>query len=121
MLLLRPAVLARRRSSCGSSSQTIARDRSEGGGLRCAMLEKMNARTQQLLDEILDLPAADRALIADKLEASLDEGEVVPEGVAIAWEEEAERRLREIEAGSAKAIPASEVHRQLREKFGRRR
>jgi putative addiction module component (TIGR02574 family) len=78
----------------------------------------MNARTQQLLDEVLGLPAADRAIIADKLEASLEEGEVIPEGVAAAWEEEAERRLREIESGTVKAIPASDVHRQLREKFG---
>ena len=78
----------------------------------------MNARTQQLLDEVLGLPAADRAIIADKLEASLEEGEVIPEGVAVAWEEEAERRLREIESGAVKAIPASNVHRQLREKFG---
>ena len=76
--------------------------------------ERMNARTQQLLDEILGLPEADRALIAEKLEASLDEGEVVPEGVAIAWAAEAERRLREIEAGAVKPIPAGEVHRQLR-------
>ncbi len=78
----------------------------------------MNARTQQLLDEILGLPAADRALIADKLEASLDDGEVVPDGVARAWADEAERRLREIEGGAVKAIPASDVHRQLRDKFG---
>jgi putative addiction module component (TIGR02574 family) len=78
----------------------------------------MNARTQQLLDEVLGLPAADRAIIADRLEASLEEGEVIPEGVAVAWEEEAERRLREIESGAVKAIPANDVHRQLREKFG---
>jgi hypothetical protein len=38
--------------------------------------------------------------------------------VAIAWAEEAERRMREIEGGAVHVIPASEVHRQLREKFG---
>lgn len=76
----------------------------------------MNARTQQLLDEILGLPTADRALIADKLEASFDDSESVPDGVARAWADEAERRLREVEAGTVRAIPASDVHRQLREK-----
>lgn len=78
----------------------------------------MNARTKQLLDEILGLPAADRALIADELEASLDDREIVPDGVARAWADEAERRLREIEAGAVEAIPASHAHRQLRERLG---
>lgn len=82
---------------------------------------EMNARTKQLLDEVLGLPAADRALIADKLEASLEERDAVPEGVALAWAEEAERRLREIEGGAVRAVSASEVHRQLREKSDRGR
>jgi hypothetical protein len=78
----------------------------------------MNARTQKLLEEILGLPAAERALIANELEASLDDGAVVPEGVARAWADEAERRLREVEGGTVEAIAASDVHRQLRERFG---
>jgi hypothetical protein len=80
----------------------------------------MNARTQQLLDAILDLPAPDRALLADELEASLEKGAVAPEAAASAWADEAERRLREVEAEVevVGVIAASEVDRQLRDKFG---
>ncbi len=34
-----------------------------------------------------------------------------------AWIEESERRVREVEAGTAKTIPGEEVFRKLREKY----
>ena len=64
-----------------------------------------------LLDEVekqaLALPEKDRAALAERLLASLDEGE--DEGVEEAWAVEAERRDRELQEGKVKGKPASEV------------
>jgi putative addiction module component (TIGR02574 family) len=65
-----------------------------------------------LLREALRLGAADRACLARELLKSLEslsEGEVEQ-----LWLEEAERRHAEIDAGSAKTIPADEVFAQAR-------
>jgi hypothetical protein len=74
----------------------------------------MNARTRQLLDELLVLPAADRALIAAELEASLDEEPASPEELEREWGAEVEQRSRDVEEGRAIPIGADEVHRALR-------
>lgn len=74
----------------------------------------MNARTRQLLDEILVLPAEDRALIAAELEASLEEEPVSPEELEREWAAEIAQRSRDVEEGRATPIAAEEVHRQLR-------
>lgn len=60
--------------------------------------EDMNARTRQLLDELLVLPAEERALMAAELEASLDEDENAPspEQVGAAWTEELKTRLDDV-------------------------
>jgi len=53
----------------------------------------------------LELPPAERAQLAQRLMASIERD---PE-VEAAWNEEIRRRLAELEAGSARCIPAAEV------------
>ena len=70
----------------------------------------------QLLDEVerqaMALSQKDRAALAERLLASLDEGE--DEGVEEAWAAEAERRDRELQEGKVKGIPASQVFARVR-------
>ncbi|MDQ3605400.1 MAG: addiction module protein [Gemmatimonadota bacterium] len=64
---------------------------------------------------MLALPTAERARLAQRLIASLDEDESEdPQEVERAWEEEIRRRLAEVEAGSAELIPADDVFAELR-------
>jgi len=79
-------------------------------------LEGMNARAQQLLDELLQMPAEDRALIARELGASLeaDEDEATQEEIEKAWAEEIERRVANVLEGRSKGRPASEALAELR-------
>ena len=62
---------------------------------------------EQLAMELLGLPAKQRAQLAEKLIASLEE-EGAGEVDAI-WAEEADRRLRQVEAGEATLRPAEAV------------
>lgn len=62
--------------------------------------------------QVLALPVKDRAALAERLLASLDEGE--DEGVEEAWADEAERRDRELQEGKVKGIPASQVFARVR-------
>jgi putative addiction module component (TIGR02574 family) len=80
------------------------------------MIYGMNARTKKLHDEAMKLPAEDRAALADELDASLL-GDDSPEEVEKAWAEEIERRVRDVEEGRVKPIPAAEVHRAIRERL----
>jgi putative addiction module component (TIGR02574 family) len=64
---------------------------------------------EEVLRNALSLGVRDRAALAERLLASLDElSEEEAEGL---WAEEAERRLTEYRAGRAKAISADEVSR----------
>jgi hypothetical protein len=54
----------------------------------------VNGRTRQLLHELLELSAKDRAVIAAELEASLEDDDVSPEEIAKAWAEEIQRPRR---------------------------
>lgn len=76
----------------------------------------MNARARQLLDELLQMPANDRALIARELDASLGGGEEGArlEEIEKAWAEEIERRADEVLAGRSRGRPAEEVFADLR-------
>lgn len=76
----------------------------------------MNARARQLLDELLHLPAEDRALIAEKLTASLgdEEDDASPEEIEKAWATEIERRADEVLAGRSRGRPTDEVFADLR-------
>jgi putative addiction module component (TIGR02574 family) len=69
----------------------------------------------RLKDELLRLPEADRAALAQILWDSLDDESV--EAAEAAWEAELNRRFAEIEAGTAKGRPASEVFEGLQKRY----
>jgi putative addiction module component (TIGR02574 family) len=72
--------------------------------------------TDQLIQEILQLPREARALLAEKLLESLDFREDFD--VSPAWREEIRRRLQELDSGAVKLVSADEVFKKLAEKFG---
>ena len=63
----------------------------------------------KVLEDALSLDVQERAALAERLLASLDD--LDPEEADRLWAEEAERRLVELRAGRAKAVPAEEVHK----------
>ena len=65
----------------------------------------MAISAEQLEAEALQLPAPQRARLAERLIASLDE-EADHEQ---AWAEEVQRRLAELQDGQVQAIPAADV------------
>jgi Putative addiction module component len=67
---------------------------------------------EQLTEELLSLPSASRALLADKLVESL-EFDTDP-AIQAAWTTEAKRRRDEIRSGSVEAIPGDEAMAQVR-------
>ena len=70
--------------------------------------------TEQIERELLKLPAAERARLAERLIASLDEDAEVNR----AWIEEARRRDEELDSGAVRALPLADSLRDLRNKFG---
>ena len=74
------------------------------------------ARTlDELRDEALELGVEERGALADSIwESFLTDEE---KRIQQAWIEEAERRLREIENGTAELIPAAQVLRDLKAKY----
>lgn len=58
----------------------------------------------------LELSASERAALAQRLLASLDEDAEIEE----AWATEVERRLAEVESGAVKVIPLEEALAQIR-------
>ncbi len=72
----------------------------------------MTAQTRELTKKALALKPAERVELAEMLLASVDDF-ASPE-IEIAWRAEVERRMKEIETGQAKLIPADEVHRKAR-------
>ncbi|MBM4125845.1 MAG: addiction module protein [Nitrospira sp.] len=72
----------------------------------------MTQKSQVVLEEALKLSATERAEVAEQLISSLDE---IPDAdVEQAWQEEVQRRLRQVERGEVKTIPWEEVQRRLR-------
>jgi len=70
--------------------------------------------TDQIEQELLKLPAAERARLAERLIASLDEdAEIEAAGVA-----EVRRRDQEIQSGVEEAIPLKDALASIRERFG---
>ena len=67
---------------------------------------------EEIMSAALALPADSRAMLAEELLESLaaDEQERINE----LWVEEAERRDRELEDGTVKALPGEEVMNRLR-------
>jgi putative addiction module component (TIGR02574 family) len=64
-----------------------------------------------VLAEALQLPPEERADVAKMLIASLDEPD--DEGVEAAWLEEVERRLQDVDRGSAKFEPWETVRARI--------
>jgi putative addiction module component (TIGR02574 family) len=72
------------------------------------------ASTVEVLEaEALQLPAADRARLVERLIASLDMDPQVEE----AWAAEVERRNAEIESGAVSLIPGPEALAELKAQF----
>jgi len=69
----------------------------------------------ELLKTALTLDVQDRAALAEKLLASLEE--LSEEDADRLWAEEAQRRLEEYRAGRAATVPASEVARKAERLF----
>lgn len=63
---------------------------------------------EKVLKYALDLNVCDRAALAEKLLASLDD--LSEEEADRLWAEEAQRRLAEYRSGQASAISADELH-----------
>lgn len=72
----------------------------------------MVKNTETILIEALQLPVQERAALASRLLASLDEQ--VDEGVDAAWGEEIAKRLKDIDEGKVKMVPWEEVRREMR-------
>lgn len=71
----------------------------------------MTQRTQELLREVLALPAEDRADVAAELLASLEDGDVKTADIEAAWAAEIEKRARRVLAGESQGIPWKDVRR----------
>ena len=73
------------------------------------------ANLSEILKNALSLEVRDRATLAERLLASLEE--ISEEEAEQLWAEEAERRLKEYRAGRAQAVPADEVHKKAERLF----
>lgn len=73
----------------------------------------MGTATEELEAAALSLPRGERARLAERLLASLDEDLEIEE----AWAQEVERRLAAYRAGDLKAVSAETVLREARSKL----
>jgi putative addiction module component (TIGR02574 family) len=71
-------------------------------------VEVKMANLPEVLKNALSLEVRDRAALAERLLASLEE--LSEEEAERLWAEEAQRRLEEYRAGRAKAVQVEEVH-----------
>ena len=75
----------------------------------------MSLPLEQLETAALDLPVRERAALAHRLIASLDEGpDEDPTEVELAWEEEIRRRLASHRAGEAEPVSSADVFARAR-------
>ena len=63
----------------------------------------------EILKNAMSLDVRDRATLAERLLASLDE--LTEDEAERLWAEESQRRLEQYRAGRAKAVSAEEVHK----------
>ena len=66
----------------------------------------MSTETQEILDRALQLPATEKARIANELLASLDQPD---EAVEDLWRKEVEDRIAAYKAGALKSVSLAEV------------
>jgi putative addiction module component (TIGR02574 family) len=76
----------------------------------------MSGPYQQVLHAALALPEGDRAQLLDALLESFTSGNSPP--LSDEWRVEIERRSKELEEGTARLTPWSEVRQQAREQQG---
>jgi len=77
----------------------------------------MSGLPNRIFDEALSLPVDERILLVDQLLCSLNLP--LQPDIERAWQEEAERRVTQIEQGEVNLIPAEEVFRLIRERYKR--
>jgi putative addiction module component (TIGR02574 family) len=70
----------------------------------------MSPEVSDLLKRALALPVDERAALANTL---LDSLETTNESVQEAWDEEVERRIKDLKAGKAVTVPWEQLHREL--------
>ena len=70
--------------------------------------------TEQIEQELMKLPVADRARLAERLIASLD----ADAEIEAAWTAEVRRRDEEIRSGAVEAIPLEDALTTVRTRFG---
>ncbi len=78
------------------------------------------ATKEELLSDVLRLPAEERAEVAHKLLLSLEEGAEEPEAQS-EWSAELERRAREVLDGSGKTVSWEQVEERISTQLGQRR
>ena len=70
-------------------------------------MAQMTQQVSKLLEEALSLSVEEQEALANSLISSL--GGKVDEGVRAAWDDEIKKRFTELDAGTAKTVPWSEV------------
>jgi putative addiction module component (TIGR02574 family) len=68
----------------------------------------MTAALKNIAKTVEQLPAKERAYLAERLIASLDEA-----GFESVWADEAIRRRDEVRSGKVKPVPAAEAYRRI--------
>lgn len=74
----------------------------------------MSLPLERLEAEALELSTSERAALAHRLIASLDEGADDPTEVELAWEQEIQRRLDEYRRGEVQTISSADVFAKAR-------
>lgn len=70
----------------------------------------VDRNAEALAKQLLELPTADRARLAELLIASLEPTEA---GVEEAWDEETSKRAADLTSGRVRGVPASEVFAEI--------
>jgi len=73
----------------------------------------MNRRSEDLLKEALEMPAVERAVLADRLLTSLDRPD---DAIDEVWRKEIAARLRAYRSGTAVTVSAEDVLAEYRAK-----
>jgi putative addiction module component (TIGR02574 family) len=68
----------------------------------------MTAALKSIAETVEKLPSKDRAFLAERLIASLDDSDIEQQ-----WADEAIRRRDEVRSGKVKTVPAAEVYRRI--------
>ena len=72
----------------------------------------MSAKMKQVIEELKDLSAKERALLAHCLISSLEQQQ--DDGVDQAWAELAEKRYSELESGAVQAVTWDKIKKEIK-------